>query len=155
VSNKTIFNNKKTTQKPMKTILTLALFLSATFAFAQADKDLASQVEKLRLALIDPVEATLSELSSEKLSYGHSSGKLENQAQFIEALVSGASDFSAVAFENQTIQVEKNVAIVRHNLAAVVLDGGNSNSIKIGVILVWQKEKGQWKLLARQAYKLP
>lgn len=155
MSNKTIFNNKKTTQKPMKTILTLALFLSATFAFAQADKDLASQVEKLRLALIDPVEATLSELSSEKLSYGHSSGKLENQAQFIEALVSGASDFSAVAFENQTIQVEKNVAIVRHNLAAVVLDGGNSNSIKIGVILVWQKEKGQWKLLARQAYKLP
>ena len=155
MSNKTIFNNKKTTQKPMKTILTLALFLSATFAFAQADKDLASQVEKLRLALIDPVEATLSELSSEKLSYGHSSGKLENQAQFIEALVSGASDFSAVAFENQTIQVEKNVAIVRHNLAAVVLDGGISNSIKIGVILVWQKEKGQWKLLARQAYKLP
>lgn len=139
----------------MKTILTLALFLSATFAFAQADKDVASQVEKLRLALIDPIEATLSELSSEKLSYGHSSGKLENQAQFIEALISGASDFSAVAFENQMIQVEKDVAIVRHNLAAVVLDGGNSNSIKIGVILVWQKEKGQWKLLARQAYKLP
>ncbi|TXE11014.1 nuclear transport factor 2 family protein [Algoriphagus aquimarinus] len=139
----------------MKTILTLALFLSATFAFAQADKDLASQVEKLRLALIDPTAATLSELSSEKLTYGHSSGKLENQTQFIEALVSGASDFSKMAFENQTIQVEKDVAIVRHNLAAVVLDGGNSNSIKIGVILVWQKEKGQWKLLARQAYKLP
>lgn len=139
----------------MKTILTFALFLCATFVFAQSEKDVASQVEKLRLALIDPTVANLSELSSVHLSYGHSSGKLENQAQFIEALVSGASDFAKVDFQDQTIQIEKGVAIVRHNLAADVLDGGTSNSIKIGVILVWEKEKGKWKLLARQAYKLP
>lgn len=139
----------------MKTILTLALFLSVTFAFAQVDKEVASQVEKLRLALIDPTIANLSEISSVKLSYGHSSGKLENQAQFIEALVSGASDFATVSFEDQTIQVEKDVAIVRHNLAADVLDGGKSNAIKIGIMMVWHKEKGKWKLLARQAYKLP
>ncbi|MDR7132132.1 hypothetical protein J2X69_004499 [Algoriphagus sp. 4150] len=138
----------------MKTILTLILFVCATFAFAQADKEVASQVEKLRLALIDPSVGTLSELSSTDLSYGHSSGKLENQAQFIEALVSGASDFVTVDFEDQTIHVAKNVAIVRHNLKADVLDGGQANSIKIGVMLVWQKEKGKWKLIARQAYKL-
>ncbi|SFU18070.1 protein of unknown function [Algoriphagus locisalis] len=138
----------------MKTILTFALFLCVTFAFAQAEKEVASQVEKLRLALIDPTVSNLNELSSIHLSYGHSSGKLENQAQFIEALVSGASDFATVSFEDQTIQVEKDVAIVRHNLVADVLDGGKSNSIKIGVILVWQKEKSQWKLIARQAYKL-
>ncbi|MEB2776003.1 nuclear transport factor 2 family protein [Algoriphagus sp. D3-2-R+10] len=139
----------------MKTILTLALFLSSTFAFAQADKEVASQVEKLRLALIDPTEANLKELSSSELSYGHSNGKLENQTQFIEALVSGTSDFATVDFQDQTIQISRDLAIVRHNLAADVLDGGTSNSIKIGVMLVWQKEKGQWKLLARQAYKLP
>ncbi|WP_192085769.1 nuclear transport factor 2 family protein [Algoriphagus sp. Y33] len=139
----------------MKTLLTLSLFLCATFVFAQTDKEVASQVEKLRLALIDPTEESLSELSSPSLSYGHSSGKMESQAQFIEALVSGTSDFATVDFQDQTIQVSKDIAIVRHNLAADVLDGGISNSIKIGVILVWQKEKGQWKLIARQAYKLP
>lgn len=138
----------------MKFILILGLLLYSTFSFAQADKEVASQVEKLRLALIDPTIANLSELSSINLSYGHSSGKLENQAQFIEALVSGASDFAKVAFEDQTIQIEKDVAIVRHNLAADVLDGGITNSIKIGVLLIWQKEKGQWRLIARQAYKL-
>ncbi|MEP0710585.1 nuclear transport factor 2 family protein [Algoriphagus sp.] len=139
----------------MKTLLTTALFLSMTFAFAQADKDLASQVEKLRLALIDPTIANLSELSSVNLSYGHSSGKLENQAQFIDALVSGSSDFVTVEFQGQTIHVEKDIAIVRHKLVADIVDGGTPNSIKIGVMLVWHKEKGQWKLLARQAYKLP
>ncbi|UZD22631.1 nuclear transport factor 2 family protein [Algoriphagus halophytocola] len=139
----------------MKNLLTIALLLCSTVVFAQAEKDVQNQVEKLRLALIDPTVANLSEISSIHLSYGHSSGKLENQAQFIEALVSGASDFATAEFEDQSIYVDKNIAIVRHNLVADVLDGGNANSIKIGVMLVWQKEKGKWKLLARQAYKLP
>jgi len=140
---------------PMKTLLTIALFMSVTFAFAQAEKEVETRVNELRLALIDPTVANLGEISSMDLTYGHSSGKMENQAQFIEALVSGSSDFASASFENQTIQVKNNVAIVRHNLAADVLDGGKANSIKIGVLLVWQKEKGSWKLLARQAYKLP
>lgn len=140
---------------PMKNLLTIALFMSVTFAFAQAEKEVEARVNELRLALIDPTVAKLGEISSMDLSYGHSSGKMENQAQFIEALVSGTSDFASASFENQTIQVKNNLAIVRHNLVADVLDGGKANSIKIGVMLVWQKEKGSWKLLARQAYKLP
>jgi hypothetical protein len=140
---------------PMKTLLTIVLFLSCTFAFAQAEKEVEAKVNALRLALIDPTVINLGEITSTDLSYGHSSGKMENQVQFIEALVNGTSDFASVLFEDQTIQVEKNVAIVRHILVADVLDGGKANSIKIGVMLVWQKEKGGWKLLARQAYKLP
>ncbi|GAA0879465.1 nuclear transport factor 2 family protein [Algoriphagus jejuensis] len=139
----------------IKSILTLGLLLSYTFSFAQVEKEVEAKVNDLRLALIDPTVANLEAISSVDLSYGHSSGKVENQAQFIEALVSGVSDFVSVSFEDQTIQVKKNVALVRHNLVADVLDGGKANSIKIGVLLVWQKEKGSWKLLARQAYKLP
>ena len=139
----------------MKTLFTLCFFLCCTLVFAQAEKEVEAKVETLRLALIDPTEANLKAISSENLSYGHSSGKLENQSQFIEALVSGVSDFASITFKDQTIQMEKDIAIVRHKLAADITDGGVSNSIEIGVMLVWHKEKGQWKLLARQAYKLP
>lgn len=139
----------------MKTLFTLCFLLCFTLVFAQAEKEVEAKVEALRLALIDPTEANLKALSSENLSYGHSSGKLENQSQFIEALVSGVSDFASITFKDQTIQMEKDIAIVRHKLAADITDGGVSNSIEIGVMLVWHKEKGQWKLLARQAYKLP
>ena len=139
----------------MKTLFTLCFLLCCTLVFAQAEKEVEAKVEALRLALIDPTEANLKALSSENLSYGHSSGKLENQSQFIEALVSGVSDFASITFKDQTIQMEKDIAIVRHKLAADITDGGVSNSIEIGVMLVWHKEKGQWKLLARQAYKLP
>ncbi|MBN7815473.1 nuclear transport factor 2 family protein [Algoriphagus pacificus] len=139
----------------MKTLFTLCFLLCCTLVFAQAEREVEAKVEALRLALIDPTEANLKALSSENLSYGHSSGKLENQSQFIEALVSGVSDFASITFKDQTIQMEKDIAIVRHKLAADITDGGVSNSIEIGVMLVWHKEKGQWKLLARQAYKLP
>lgn len=139
----------------MKTILTLALLIGSFCSFAQSEKDLETQVEKLRIALIDPTEAALKELSSASLTYGHSSGLLETQEQFIEALVSGKSDFGTITFEDQVISVEKNIGIVRHLLVADVIDGGQVNPIKIGEMLVWQKEKGSWKLLARQAYKLP
>lgn len=139
----------------MKTLLTLAFFIGSFCSFAQTEKDLENQVEKLRLALIDPTESNLKELSSASLTYGHSSGTLENQDQFIEALVSGKSDFASISFEDQEILVEKNIGIVRHYLVADVVEGDKINPIKIGVMLVWQKEKGSWKLLARQAYKLP
>jgi hypothetical protein len=89
------------------------------------------------------------------LTYGHSNGLLENQQEFIEALVSGKSDFATASFEDQSILEEKNIGIVRHYLVADIVDGENKNSIKIGVMMVWQKEKGDWKLIARQAYKLP
>jgi hypothetical protein len=62
-----------------------------------------------------------------------------------------------VLFLSATIafaQAEKEVAIVRHNLAADVLDNGKTNAFKTDVTLFWQKEKSQWKLIARQAYKL-
>ena len=70
----------------MKTLLTLTLFLSISLAFAQAEKDIASQVENLRLALIDPTVSNLSELSSIHLSYGHSSGNWKTKHSLLKHL---------------------------------------------------------------------
>ncbi|MFL9830467.1 nuclear transport factor 2 family protein [Flavobacterium sp. ST-87] len=114
----------------------------------------ANQVEALRKALIDPTETNLKALTSKDLSYGHSSGVLQDQTVFIEKLLNGESDFVTIEFQNQSIQVVGDVAIVRHNLAAHTKDSGVEKDIKIGIMLVWQKQKGKWLLVARQAYKL-
>ena len=115
----------------------------------------ADRVESLRQALIDGDANKLTELTSKDLSYGHSSGMVQNQSVFIEKLVNGESDFVAIEFQDQTIEVVDNVAIVRHNLAAHTKDSGIDKDIKIGIMLVWQKQKNKWMLIARQAYKLP
>ncbi|HJS00887.1 MAG TPA: nuclear transport factor 2 family protein [Flavobacterium sp.] len=115
----------------------------------------AKSVEAFRKALIDPTEGNLKALTSSDLSYGHSSGVLQDQEIFIKQLLSKESDFVTIEFQNQSIQITGDVAIVRHNLAAHTKDSGVEKDIKIGNVLVWQKQKGKWLLIARQAFKLP
>jgi ketosteroid isomerase-like protein len=114
-----------------------------------------NRVESFRQALIDADANKLKELTSKDLSYGHSSGVVQDQKVFIEKLLNGESDFVTIEFQNQSIQVTGDVAIVRHNLAAHTKDSGVEKDIKIGNVLVWQKLKGKWVLIARQAFKLP
>jgi hypothetical protein len=114
-----------------------------------------SRVESLRQAMIDADGTKLKELTSGALSYGHSSGNIQNQAAFIEKIANGESDFVTIELQNQTIEIVGDVAIVRHNFAAHTKDGGVDKDIKIGIMLIWQKQKGKWLLIARQAFKLP
>ena len=144
-----------------KTLLVIALFLLSMANWAQNDTNskeemaVANRVEAFRKVLIDPSVKGLKEITSKDLSYGHSSGVLQNQEVFIEKLMNGESDFVTIEFQNQSIQISGDVAIVRHNLAAHTKDSGVERDIKIGNVLIWQKIKGQWLLIARQAFKLP
>lgn len=122
---------------------------------AKEKNEVAKQVETMRKAMISGNEKELTALTSGNLIYGHSSGNLESQKQFIENIVSRKSNFISIDLQDQTITIDENVAIVRHNLAAHTKDGGVDKDIKIGVMLVWQKQKKEWILIARQAYKLP
>ena len=115
----------------------------------------ASRVENLRQAMIDADGNNLAAVSSADLSYGHSDGHIQNQAEFIEKIVTKKSVFVSIEFQNQTVEIVGDVALVRHTLAAHTKDGGIEKDIKIGVLLVWQKPKKQWLLIARQAFKLP
>jgi hypothetical protein len=139
----------------MKIIILVLLLTGSHFGMAQPEKEVETSLEKLRLAMIDPTTDALKQLTSTNLSYGHSSGLIENQSQFIEAVVSGKSDFKSISITDQTIAlVGKNMAIVRHKLKGELINAGTINTVNLGILLVWTKEKAGWKLLARQAFKL-
>jgi len=113
-------------------------------------------VDKLVQAMLQADSASLSGLASDKLSYGHSSGKIENKSEFVETIASGASVFEEIKIEDQHIDIEDNTAIVRHTLLARTNDPGKGPAdIRLGIVLVWTKASDGWKLLARQAFKLP
>ncbi len=138
-------------------ILLLCVCLVTMQAYSQqdAEKKVAEAVEKLRKAMIDPDKATLSSLVAEKLSYGHSNGALDDKAIFMDKLLSGKSDFTEISFDDQTIDISGDAAVVRQTLHAKTNDGGRPGEVHIKVLLVWQKVKGNWVLLARQAVRLP
>jgi ketosteroid isomerase-like protein len=43
---------------------------------------------------------------------------------------------------------------VRHLLPGQTKRDGKTNPVKLGVLMVWNKQDDRWKLLARQAYRL-
>ena len=109
-------------------------------------------VEAFRKATIAADKSTLDKLTANELSYGHSSGRLETKAQFIESLTSGKSGFSAIELSDQTITIVDSTALVRH-----VFNGASrreSANLKLSILTVWLQQQGQWKLVARQAAKL-
>jgi ketosteroid isomerase-like protein len=103
--------------------------------------------------MTDADKAVLKQILAEELSYGHSSGKVEGKNSFIESLTSGKSDFVSINLSEQQIIVVENTALVRHKLQAETNDSGKAGSVNLYILLVWQKLKGKWKLLARQAVK--
>lgn len=135
----------------------LAFCMMSTISFAQSkeEKAVTSQVEILRKAMVDADKASLEKVADEKLSYGHSGGKIEDKATFVSNIVSGKSDFVSIDLSDQTIAISGNTAIVRHTLTAETNDNGVAGHVKLYVLLVWSKEGSQWKLLARQAVKVP
>jgi hypothetical protein len=140
----------------MKTLLTVCFFLLInlqTWAQTKDEKALNEAVSVLKNNLLNPNKDILESLTIEELSYGHSSGLIEDKKAFVDALVSGRADFLTIEISDQTIRVVGKTAIVRHKLIADINNNGSASSVKLNVLYVWIKQSGQWKLLARQAAK--
>lgn len=140
----------------MKIALTLFFAMTLTVAFSQSEKEVDEAVQKLRTALLAEDADALKNLTSANLSYGHSAGKIENQEEFVAVFESKTSDYKTWDVTDQTIEFYgKDLAIVRHNVKAeiVALSNGTTNSLDIGLMMIWVKEKGEWKLLARQSFR--
>ena len=139
-----------------KYMLTFSFLLGISFFAVAQNKNVVvveKAVEQLRLAMISGDSTQLRNLVSDRLSYGHSGGHVDDAAQFVEKIASGKSDFVTIELKNQTIDVKNSVAIVRHTLNATTNDGGKPSEVHLLVLMVWQKEKGVWKMIARQAVK--
>lgn len=134
----------------MTLIMVLPLLVNAQ---DRSEKQVEAQMEKLRVAMIDADEATLSKLASEKLTYGHSNADIEDKKKFIQRIISGASDFTEITVQEQTITVNGDVAHVRQKVEAKLKSGETINVLKLHILLVWQKQGKDWVLFARQAVR--
>jgi ketosteroid isomerase-like protein len=112
-------------------------------------------VEELRTALIKQDKAKLEALTAAQLSYSHSDARLQNKAEFIDGVMTRKDTLKSLEWPDMTVQVVGDNAVVRHLwVSESELDGKITNT-KIGVLQVWLKQDGGWKLLARASWKLP
>ena len=131
------------------------IFSSSVIAQSKQEQAVAAAVEGMRKAMVDADKSMLEKLSHDSLSYGHSGGKVEDKATFVENIANGNSDFVTIDLTDQTIYVSGKTAIVRHKLTATTNDKGKGpGTVNLAIMTVWQKDKKEWKMLARQAVKV-
>ena len=137
-------------------VMALTLLSAASVVRAQSGDEaaVAQAVEAFRNAMLQADRAQFTALTAGQLSYGHSGGRVENKTQFIDAATSGQARWKFITIADQTIQMVDNNAIVRHTLTGETERDGKTNPVRIGVLMVWHKQDGNWKLLARQAVRL-
>jgi ketosteroid isomerase-like protein len=115
----------------------------------------AEAVATLTKAMLAADRAKLESLVSDNLSYGHSGGVVQDKKEFVDVIASKKTVYKSIELSKQTVAIASNNAIVRHAWESESGAGdGKWNVSKIGVMQVWQKEAGGWRLLARQAFKV-
>ena len=142
-----------------RTVYHSILILSSTCisisAQSQDEEYITLAIEKLRIVMMNPDSAVLADLASDDLEYVHSSGTVRDKKGFINEFMKRQTSVTNVVFSNQTIKLSGDVAIVRHRMVANAHNPGYPPKIDIIVMIVWKKEGGKWKMLARQAAKIP
>jgi hypothetical protein len=135
--------------------LALAASGGSSCLFAQSADETAvlQAVDALNKAMLAADRAQLEALVADQLSYGHSSGTLQTKAQFVDVIVDKRTIYKSIVLSEPTTVIAGNEAIVRHSAAVEAEVDGKSVSAKIGVLQVWVRQDGRWKLLARQAFK--
>lgn len=144
----------------------IVLLITATSCCKQKESEIAipaiTEADGIRIvqefndAIINPTVQLLDNLCADELTYGHSSGLIQNKAEFIDDLVNGPYDFKSVTSPELSVEVSENTVIARFIFLATAIKDEKTIEIRLGCIQVFQQtENGQLKLLARQAYKLP
>ncbi|MBE8592763.1 nuclear transport factor 2 family protein [Pseudomonas sp. MAFF 301449] len=137
----------------VKLLIGFLCLFSGYVAAAPNDKDVAQAVDHLTQAMLHKDIKQLQALTAEQLTYGHSSGKIQNKQEFIADIETGRSGFKTLEMQKQTITLQGDTALVRNHFHAQAVNSGVEVPTDIENFQVWQKQKGHWLLIGRQAFK--
>jgi Domain of unknown function (DUF4440) len=126
-------------------------------AFAGADEDaVAKNLEAFRAAQFVANAKGLEALCAAELSYSHSDARIEDKATFVTNATNGKSKWLSLAYQDPVIRVVGDAAIVRFHWVGeseAVADGKKS-ATNLHILMNWQKQGADWKLLSRASTKL-
>ena len=106
----------------------------------------AQNVEILRKAQLEADRASLAQVTSDQVSYGHSDGRVETKEQFIAGVMNRKQVVKSLTFPDLKLSVAGDAAIVRHIFLSESELDGKATTTRIGALQVWQKQDGTWKL---------
>ena len=79
---------------------------------------------------------------------------MQDRAAFIEPLATKRASFPSITLSDRSVSVVGDDAIARHVFTGESIANGKTSPVHIGVMQVWHRDGGRWRLLARQAFKI-
>jgi hypothetical protein len=79
---------------------------------------------------------------------------VQDKATFIDGVVNRKATVKSLDFPDLKVAMSGGSGWTRHRYVSDSEQDGKANHVDIGVLGVWQKQGSEWKLFARQGYKL-
>ena len=133
--------------------LALAVLPTVTHAESADEAAVRKAIDDLSKAMLAADKAKLEALVADQLSYGHSAGRLETKKEFVDVIAGKKTIYKSITLNEPSVSVVGNNAIARHTFVVETETDGKPSQAKVGVMQVWVKDGGTWKLLARQAFR--
>ena len=130
--------------------------LSAVPALAGADEDaVLKNVEAFRAAQAAGSAEALVSLLAEDLSYSHSNAKVDTKASLLDGVAKANYKWTSLEYKDPTVKVVGPAAIVRFSFVGEQeFTDGKKTPQNLHILMNWQKQGSDWKLLSRAATKL-
>jgi hypothetical protein len=130
--------------------------LAAVPAFAGADEDaILKSLEAFRAAQAAGNPEIIASICAEELSYSHSSAKIDTKASLLDGIAKANYKWTSLEYKDPTVRVVGPAAIVRFNFVGEQeFTDGKKTPQNLHILMNWQKQGSDWKLLSRAATKL-
>jgi ketosteroid isomerase-like protein len=137
--------------------LALGLLAAApAFALTADEEAVSKRLEAFRTAQMAKDGKALEALVLPELSYSHSSGVVQDKAEFLTGATDPKSKILSLEYKDPMIRVVGDAAIVRFHWVAEseTIADGKKSSTNLHILMTWLKQGGEWKLLNRGSTKL-
>jgi hypothetical protein len=132
----------------------------AVDATTEATPQLAAQIaaleQRLYRAQVAGVVADIEPMLSADLRYLHSTGVAETRREYLKGVVDRLYEYGEIVSRKVRLNVSEDLAIQDGIVDMTVsAKGAPKTLIHLLFCLVWRREGAQWKLLYRQATRIP
>lgn len=133
--------------------IVVGLALAGAAPAATSDEEqVLKNTQAHRDALFTDDAKALDRLCAAQLSYSHSDAHVEDKTTFIANAIK--AHWLSLTYEDIKVRVVGDAAMVRFRFVGESQNGDKKSQANLAILMVWQKQSGEWKLLARGSTKL-
>ncbi|MGA2146666.1 MAG: nuclear transport factor 2 family protein [Bryobacteraceae bacterium] len=127
-------------------------FTPVAVADSGAEKDVQAAMEAWREARLQQDRDALERLYAPDLVFSHSSGKVEDKEEAIDAVLRVRMDACELA--DVSVRVYGSTALVWARITLRKTTDGKADTTILSVLHIWVKSSPGWQMVARQATRL-